>query len=128
MQFKDTKVVRPNGEELVIKVSVEPVNDRGSKLSICPVCGNIACSRLPPWSMGTRRDPVTHKEFGEPVALPSYDICPSCQTQYGEDDTTRAESVTAAWEELRREWLDSQKWSAEALKQLKDNLGVIPKR
>lgn len=78
--------------------------------SICPVCGSIsihACSSA--W------DPASNgSEEKIPLGYPSFDICRSCDTQFGLDDfNTKVKrkiiTIQEAWTHLRMEWLYSMK-------------------
>jgi hypothetical protein len=78
--------------------------------SICPVCGSITfqpCS--PAWEPSDElcEDNIT-------LGYPSFDICNSCNTQFGLDDYNVEVkkgnmSVKEAWSHLRKEWLHSMK-------------------
>lgn len=56
-----------------------------SFLYLCPVCGYPAL------------DEPAYDSFG----CASYNICPSCGTEFGYDDTTKKHA------DLRRKWIDS---------------------
>jgi hypothetical protein len=62
--------------------------------------------------------------LSKPYGAASFDICPNCKTQYGVDDHSEEHNVTDMWRGLRTEWLDKVGWDADALRQLKENLGL----
>ena len=78
--------------------------------SACPVCGFL-CAGEPPWT----------------VDGGSFDICPSCHTEYGVDDgmasTSPVGSFAKRWEDLRIEWLNRNGWTDIAFRQL-TNVGL----
>jgi len=52
-----------------------------------------------------------YNELEESPASPSYEVCPSCGTEFGVDD------VGMSWAELRQDWMDGGcKWWSEYTK------------
>jgi hypothetical protein len=64
----------------------------------CPVCGYIGFDE-PPWASDVS---------------PSYDICPSCGTEFGYQDFGQNElERRARWQTLRQEWIGrGMPWSS----------------
>jgi len=89
----------------------------------CPICGE-PWHRFPPYwpndgELGSVHS-VSTPELGA--------ICPGCDVEFGVDEGC-APYAQIGWmhrqyRELRVRWLDRVGWSAEALKQLQENLGI----
>ncbi|HVU27644.1 MAG TPA: hypothetical protein VHG71_07900 [Verrucomicrobiae bacterium] len=91
--------------------------------TVCPVCG-ILLGGDPPYRAVINE---SNKGTNLPEGAASFDICPMCKTQYGEDDFIEPSekiSTQQKWDELRRKWLDEIGWTPEALQQLHDNLDI----
>ena|SRR5579862_5079494 len=110
-----------SGEEIEIRHTTDGQ-------SVCPVCGYLAKGN-PPYreSLQTNSaEPAT-----EPKGSPSFDICPSCKTQYGEDDfvdSTENLSTKQRWNILRLQWLECIGRNPMALERLRQNLGIDPEK
>jgi hypothetical protein len=92
---------------------------------ICPVCGDA-------WAQPDAEHawhpygPVNPD--GVPCLSPSFSICPSCHTEFGNDDIPDAGmGMLTSWAILRYRWLDSIGWNAKALAQLQENLAICEK-
>jgi len=88
---------------------------------VCPVCG-FASAGDPPY--GLCRTVLQDGSLGESYGAASFDVCPSCGTEYGNDDYAEGQTVTSMWDQLRIKWLDRAGWSDIALKQLQDHLNL----
>jgi hypothetical protein len=93
--------------------------------SICPICGFITPHPWgPAWTIT-----IETGEDGMHLGTPSWDICPSCNTQYGEDDAPDTliddtnTKITEKWCSLRIEWFLKMRKDGkvdDAIKQLKN--------
>ena len=88
---------------------------------VCPVCGVAWPSGAEhAWSGSGERNPE-----GLLIVAPSYDICPSCKTEFGNDDIPDSgESLADSWAWLRGKWLEQAGRSMDVVARLKKNLGV----
>lgn len=94
--------------------------------TICPVCGALGYADEPSYA-GAPGSEEASRTGTPPPAYPSFNICPTCNTQYGVDDYVDAlegVSIPQRWAELRRRWLAKIGWRPEALQQLRDNLDI----
>ena len=91
---------------------------------ICPICGSVL-NDAPYVPVEDVSDFVSLKE---PVlGGASFNVCPTCHVEYGNDDYDDNLPVSAMWDVLRRRWLEKVGWSPDALRALRENLGVTPK-
>jgi hypothetical protein len=89
---------------------------------ICPVCGFMHGGDPPyAYHQSVLDD---GKSLSEPYGAASFDVCPSCHVEYGNDDYADGRSVASMWEQLRLDWLQRTGWSEAALAQLRENLGI----
>ena len=88
---------------------------------VCPVCGCV-------WPNGAEAAwSETGEAFPDGVAIvaPSWDICPCCHTEFGNEDVPdHGNSLDHVWAVLRQKWLQHVGRSADALRQVRENLGV----
>jgi hypothetical protein len=107
------EVTLKSGEVLEIRQS-----ENGS---VCPVCGFIfAGDPAYDWYQTVLADESLSPRYG----AASFDTCPCCNVEYGNDDHIAGRSVAAAWESLRLAWLDRVEWSEKTLRQLRENLEI----
>lgn len=105
----------------------------------CPVCGFILNGCMPylAWSSEATaksdNDPanpaqiIREEDRQLEIASGSHEICPCCDTQYGEDDfidNANGPSQHEKWRDLRATWLRSGAVTAQIRKQLA-NIGVV---
>jgi len=95
--------------------------------SVCPVCGHL-CYGTPAYSMCRSSTPEQPDKWSEPFGCASFDCCPCCNVQYGNDDYDDEHPVATMWNKLRFAWLDRVGWGEDALAQLRGNLDIIPTR
>lgn len=88
---------------------------------ICPVCGCV-------WRSGAEHawdKTGSTTEGGLPVVDPSWEMCPCCKTEFGNDDAHGPdETLESSWAFLRERWLEKTGRSAAALEQVRDHLGL----
>jgi hypothetical protein len=89
--------------------------------SACPVCGCISKGDDPYYALDASADGGS-ANLGTGVA--SFDTCPCCKTEFGNDDWVDGVSVSEQWTVLRDRWLERQRWSEDALAQVFDGLGL----
>jgi hypothetical protein len=84
----------------------------------CPICGEELEGYLPYEEM-----PADGSK-----SAPSWQICPTCETEYGYPDMISSDSPPGTkaqvWNDLRVKWLNRAGWTAANLQQLKENLGI----
>jgi hypothetical protein len=102
-----------NGEQIEIR-------ETSDGRFYCPVCGFLLSGSEPPYSPPVTKEGVAVGDY----AGPSFNICPCCDTHFGNDDYVEAGSVLKRWSELRIDWLNRVDWTSDALKQLRDNLDI----
>ncbi len=88
--------------------------------AVCPVCGHL----WPPGGEHAWLPAEGMSESGHPFAKPSYSICDSCNTEFGNDDVPGPGRLLAeAWAALRNKWLSRVGRNDQSAAQLK-NLGL----
>src|SRR5688500_16602774 len=88
---------------------------------ICPVCGLVwTRAREHAWA-----DEGDVNGDGLLLVQPTYDICPCCGTEFGNDDIGGpSDSVQGCWTLLRIRWLSRVQWQPSAIMQVTDGLGL----
>jgi hypothetical protein len=88
---------------------------------VCPVCGAIS----PPGSEAAWHDSGQKTRDGMTIVAPSYGVCPTCHTEYGNDDMPApSQTLDQRWGVLRERWWEQNGRSPVALAQLRENLGL----
>lgn len=90
---------------------------------ICPVCGCV-------WPHGAGHawggtgEMAAH---GLTIVGPSWDTCPCCKTEFGNDDVPdEGETLEQSWAVLRTRWLERVGRAPDVLAQLRHNLELNP--
>lgn len=100
-----------------IELIIYELEDGGTA---CPVCGYALAGEWP-WG------PIDETaDDGVPYAFASFDICPCCNTHYGNEDcasTSEPDAILKRWEELRRRWIEKAGCGPEVVQQLR-NIGI----
>ena len=86
---------------------------------ICPVCGHISAHA----STNHVYEETGNSVAGLPTIQPTYNICPSCGVEFGNEDLNYVGmSLEESWKELRKDWLGRSIDATRAIEQLR-NLG-----
>ena len=118
MDFKIKTLKFKSGEEIIIRET----EDGGY---VCPICGFVGRDE-PPYADSQAL--VNGQRVGTVSAGASFEICPVCATQYGDDDfpnEDEPQSRNWKWQQLRREWLRRIEITDEVKNQLR-NLDLEP--
>jgi len=94
---------------------------QSSEEAICPICG-FRSGGDPAYDF--YQSVLPDGSLSNPYGAASFETCPSCNVEYGNDDCLDGRSVASVWEVLRLAWLDRVGWKQEALRQLSENLGI----
>jgi hypothetical protein len=90
-----------------------PYGDDG--MPYCPICGAALN-----WCLAYHDD-----------GCPSEEICPGCNTQFGDDDLPPRElagmSTDNYFNMIRLQWLNQEGWKKELIDQMRDVLGIEAK-
>src|SRR4051812_14121147 len=83
--------------------------------AICPVCG-FHHRGEPAYDL--YQTVLPDGSLSESFGAASFQTCPSCNVEYGNDDQSDDRSVSSMWEQLRLAWLNRVGWNDQALGQL----------
>jgi hypothetical protein len=75
-----------------------------SALIQCPVCGAEELTVKPYQQWPPTPGAVLSPPYEDHLGPPSYEVCPSCGFEFGNDDNPGT-SVPASFEEYREEWV-----------------------
>ena len=69
----------------------------------CPVCGEVSLS-VPPYADYDGTVPSgAHPPYEDALGAPSYEVCPVCEFEFGNDDNPGT-AAPQSFEDYRREW------------------------
>jgi hypothetical protein len=78
----------------------------------CPVCGHAGLSAKPYERWPPPPNTLLRPPYESTLGLPSYDVCPRCGFEFGNDDNPGT-AEPQSFEDYRREWeADGRPWFA----------------
>ena len=69
----------------------------------CPVCGYDGLTTPPYRTWPPPTDVVLRPPYEDALGQPSYEVCPRCGFEFGNDDNPGT-GAPESWEEYRRDW------------------------
>ena len=70
----------------------------------CPVCGAEELTVKPYEHWPPPRDATLSPPYEDLLGRPSYEVCPNCGFEFGNDDNPGGEARPSSFDDYRREW------------------------
>jgi len=71
----------------------------------CPVCGSMELTVAPHETWPPPRDRALSPPYEDLLGKPSYEVCPNCGFEFGNDDNPGGTAKPSSFEEYRAEWV-----------------------
>jgi hypothetical protein len=71
----------------------------------CPVCGSLELTVPPYESWPPPPGLALSPPYEDLLGMPSYEVCPNCGFEFGNDDNPGGSATPSSFEEYRAEWV-----------------------